>query len=172
MLKRSWKAQTAADLRTAARMIERYGWSRDPYPAPGGGEGASLAAAMCLARFGRWPEPRGKELRLRDRRYRRTYEAVLRRVQAEHVISICEWNRTARSAEDVIYAVRTIADALDPMPAPPLVPVFTSHVDRRRSMRTWMAARGFDVTDLSPLETDDLVVVPDHLPVEWTEARG
>ncbi|MFN8124718.1 MAG: hypothetical protein U0237_20105 [Thermoleophilia bacterium] len=167
-MRRSHKAQVAADLRTAARMIERHGWAREPYPLAGGALGASLAAAMCLARFGRWPEARGKELRLRDPRYRRLYETMLRRVQAEHCISICEWNAHARSADDVIHAVRSVADALDPLPVPPLVPVFASDTERRRSMRSWMARQGIDLSDLPPVP-DDLVVVPDCIP-DWMGA--
>ena len=164
MLKRSWKAQSAADLRTAARMIERHGWSREPYPTPGGSEGASTAAALCLARFGRWPEARGKQLRLRDPRYRRTYETFLRHVQAQHVLSICDWNRTARSVDDVLWSLRAVADALDPPPVLPLMPVFATATERRRSMRDWMVRQGMDVSDLPPLDDDQ---VPDYVPAAW-----
>jgi hypothetical protein len=171
MLRRSQKAQIAADLRTAARMIERYGWTRDPYPLAGGVMGASLAAAMCLARFGRWPEARGKQLRLQDPRYRRMYETMLRRVQAEHAISICEWNGCARSGEDVIHAVRSVADHLDPVPALPLIPVYADAIERRRAYRGALIARGEDITDLPPLGDGLVVEVPDAIPVEWLGVR-
>jgi hypothetical protein len=163
-MKRSWKAQTAADLRTAARMIERHGWTRTPYPKPGSNTGVSLAAAMCLARFGRWPDARGKQRRLTDRRYRRMYDLMLRFVQAEHAMSICDWNATARGADDVIHAVRLVADHLDPAPVLPLVPVYADATERRRAYRAELLRQGVDISDLPPLGDD---LVPDFVPAAW-----
>lgn len=172
MWKRSWNRQAAADLRRAASLIEQCGWARNSYPQPDS-EGLSMAAAMCMARFGRWPQARGKELRLRDPRYRCGYEAMLRWVQAEHTMSICDWNAAARGADDVIYALRCVAERLDPTPLPPLPvrePMTT--VERRMGMRDLLVRMGVDVSDLPPLVADDdQVVVPDTLPAEWMEVH-
>lgn len=162
-MKRTWKEQAAADIRHAADLIQTHGWSRTPYPGPAedGIGPMCIATALCVTRWGTHPNPYSKSVRLRDARYKRAHDHLLRFVEHRHGQVICGFNQSAVNGELVVSTMRAAAAALVPPPVQPLRPLYASHEDRRRSMREWLATRGWDVGD-------DLVVeVPDHVPVEW-----
>ena len=167
------RTQAAVDLRAAAALIDRLGWSRDPYfrRQPIHDTPPCIATAMCLHRFGVYPTAGGKEQRLRDPRYRASYDALLRVVQGNYGLTICQFNQRAYAVENVVRTIRFAADQLAPAPAPPLVPVYADATERRRAYRAELLRLGADTSDLPPLGDGLVVEVPDVIPVEWMGVR-